>query len=64
MVHKSFFKSKGDHKNIENYRPIANLFLLIKSLKVILKRINEIQSGNNWDITLEDKHRFKHKSNT
>jgi hypothetical protein len=44
-----------------NYRPIANLCCFISKLfeKLILKRILEIQNGNNMDITGTSQHWFK-----
>ena len=59
------FKNKGEKKDIENYRPIANLCSSSKIFeKLILKRILEIQDANNCDITCENQHGFKHKRST
>ena len=51
---------KGPKRNIENYRPIANLCSTSKIFeKLILKRILEIQEENNVDITGKSQHGFK-----
>ena len=59
------FKNKGDKKNIESYRPIANLCSASKVFeKLILKRILEIQDTNNCDITGINQHGFKKNKST
>jgi hypothetical protein len=59
------YKNKGDRNNIQNYRPIANLCSSSKIFeKLILKRINEIQTENETDITGENQHGFKQKRST
>ena len=56
---------KGPKKDIENYRPIANLCSTSKIFeKLILKRIMEIQMQNNVDITGEQQHGFKKGKST
>ena len=59
------YKNKGDKKDIENYRPIANLCSASKIFeKLILKRILKIQEDNKCDLTGEKQHGFKHKRST
>ena len=59
------FKNKGDKKNIESYRPIANLCSASKVFeKLILRRILEIQELNNCDITGPNQHGFKRNHST
>jgi hypothetical protein len=56
------FKNKGDKKNIESYRPEANLCFVSKIFeKLILRRILEIQMENNVDIIGFNRNGFKHK---
>ena len=56
---------KGPKKDIENYRPIANLCSTSKVFeKLILKRIMEIQKLNNVDITGKQQHGFKKGKST
>ena len=51
---------KGPRKDIENYRPIANLCSASKFFeKLILKRITEIADDNNVDITNTRQHGYK-----
>ena len=53
---------KGPRKDIENYRPIANLCSASKIFeKLILKRITEIAEENNVDITNTRQHGYKKK---
>ena len=59
------YKNKGDKKNIESYRPIANLCSASKVFeKLILRRILEIQELNNCDITGINQHGFKRNRST
>ncbi len=59
------YKNKGDRNDIQNYRPIANLCSSSKIFeKLILKRINEIQTDNEADITGENQYGFKHERST
>ena len=59
------FKNKGQRKDIENYRPIANLCSTSKIFeKLILKRMLQIQDENNVDFTGTNQHGFKRKHNT
>ena len=59
------YKNKGEKKNIESYRPIANLCSASKFFeKLILKRILEIQTENNCDITGANQHGFKKQRST
>jgi hypothetical protein len=54
------FKNKGSPKDIENYRPIANLCSASKIFeKLILKRIMEIQDESRIDLTGANQHGFK-----
>jgi hypothetical protein len=56
------FKIKGDLNNIQNYRPIAILCSSSKIFeKLVLKRINEIQSENETDISGENQHGLNKK---
>ena len=56
---------KGQKKDIENYRPIANLCSISKIFeKLILKRIMEVQDLNNVDITGKQQHGFKKGKST
>ena len=58
---------KGPKQNIENYRPISNLCSTSKIFeKLILKRIQNLETLNNIDITGVNQHGFKKKkySNT
>ena len=51
---------KGPKKDIENYRPIANLCSASKIFeKLILRRINEIAEENKVDITNTRQHGYK-----
>ena len=59
------YKNKGDKKDIENYRPIANLCAASKIFeKLILKRILAIEKLNNADITGGNQHGFKKARST
>jgi hypothetical protein len=59
------FKNKGQSKDIENYRPIANLCSTSKIFeKLILRRILEIQEANNIDLTGINQHGFKKGKST
>lgn len=59
------FKNKGEKKDVESYRPIANLCSASKIFeKLILKRIMEIQEENNCDITGSNQHGFKRNKST
>ena len=59
------YKSKGDKKDIENYRPISNLCSSSKIFeKLILKRILDLQKENNIDLTGKSQHGFKKKRST
>ena len=59
------FKNKGNSKDIENYRPIANLCSSSKVFeKLILKRILDIQEAANIDLTGEKQHGFKRNKST
>ena len=59
------FKNKGDKKDIENYRPIANLCSSSKIFeKLILKRIMDIQVLNDVDLTNNSQHGFKKNRST
>ena len=59
------YKNKGDKKNMESYRPIANLCSTSKVFeKLILKRIIEIQDDNECDITGTNQHGFKRNRST
>ena len=58
-------KNKGDKNSIENYRPIANLCSTSKIFKkLILKRINELQTECGCDLTGEGQHGFKKNRST
>ncbi len=59
------FKNKGDKKDVENYRPIANLCAASKVFeKLILKRILDIEKDSNTDITGVNQHGFKKARST
>ena len=59
------FKNKGANKDIENYRPIANLCSTSKIFeKLIMKRIIEIQDSCGVDLTGTDQHGFKRNRST
>jgi hypothetical protein len=59
------FKNKGEKKNIESYRPIANLCSVSKVFeKFILKRLLDIQEKNNCDLTGINQHGFKQNRST
>ena len=59
------YKKKGNTKDMENYRPIANLCSSSKIFeKLILKRILEIQEKLQIDLTNENQHGFKRKKST
>jgi hypothetical protein len=59
------YKNKGEKKDIESYRPIANLCSASKIFeKLILRRIMKIQSDNNCDLTGVNQHGFKQKRST
>ena len=59
------FKNKGEKKNIENYRPIANLCSASKVFeKLILKRLLDIEDENNCDLTGINQHGFKRGRST
>lgn len=59
------YKNKGSKKDVENYRPIANLCSTSKVFeKLILKRILEIQEENNVDLTGKNQHGFKRGHST
>ena len=56
---------KGPTKNIENYRPIANLCSCSKIYeKLILQRIRNLELENNIDLTGKSQHGFKPKHST
>ena len=56
---------KGPKKDIENYRPIANLCSASKIFeKLILRRINEIAEENKVDITNTRQHGYKKTKGT
>ena len=56
---------KGLKNNIENYRPIANLFSASKFFeKLILQRVLEIEKDSNLDITGNFQHGFNWKRST
>ena len=56
---------KGPTKNIENYRPIANLCSCSKIFeKLILQRIRNLEFDNNIDLTGKSQHGFKPKQST
>ena len=59
------YKNKGNKKDIENYRPVANLCAVSKIFeKIILKRILEIQDQNEVDLTGANQHGFKKAHST
>jgi hypothetical protein len=59
------FKNKGQKKDIENYRPIANLCSSSKIFeKLILTRILQIGSEKQVDFTGKNQHGFKRKRST
>ena len=56
---------KGNKHDVVNYRPIANLCCTSKIFeKLIMKRIKEIESLNNVDLTNTSQHGFKTKHST
>ena len=56
---------KGNPKKIENYRPIANLCSTSKIFeKLILMRLNQLESINNISITGKSQHGFKKNHST
>lgn len=56
---------KGDPKNINNYRPIANLCSSSKVFeKLILKQIHYLESTNKLDFTGKPQHGFKRNKST
>jgi hypothetical protein len=58
-------KTKMKKKNIESYRPIANLCSMTKIFEnLILKRILDIQDKNKCDLTGRNKHSSKQKRST
>ena len=60
-----FIHQQGDIKNIENYRPIANLCSTSKIFeKLILQRILEIKDENQCDLTGQNQHGFKKNRST
>ena len=59
------YKNKGPTKDIKNYRPIANLCSTSKVFeKLILKRIMEIQTTHEVDLTGKNQHGFKKARST
>ena len=59
------YKNKGATKDMENYRPIANLCSTSKVFeKLILKRIQEIQTHHGVDLTGTNQHGFKKSRST
>jgi hypothetical protein len=59
------YKNKGDKKDVESYRPIANLCSTSKVFeKLILKHILEIQDENECNLTGQNQHGFKCKRST
>jgi hypothetical protein len=59
------YKNKGDKKDIESYRPIANLCSSSKIFeKLILKCILEIEASNKVDLTGSNQHGFKRERST
>ena len=56
---------KGQTKNVENYRPIANLCSCSKIFeKLILQRIRKLEFDNKIDLTGKSQHGFKPKHST
>ena len=56
---------KGQMKNVENYRPIANLCSCSKIFeKLILQRIRKLEFDNKIDLTGKSQHGFKPKHST
>ena len=56
---------KGDAKQIENYRPIANLCATSKIFeKLIQNKLLQIQTENDIDLTNKSQHGFKKKHST
>ena len=56
---------KGQTKNIENYRPIANLCSCSKIFeKLILQRIRKLEAVNDIDLTGKSQHGFKPQHST
>ena len=59
------YTNKGTTKDMENYRPIANLCSTSKVFeKLILKRILEIQTKHKVDLTGNNQHGFKKSRST
>ena len=59
------YKSKGEKTDIENYRPISNLCSASKIFeKLILKRILDIQTEQDTDLTGNPQHGFKKSRST
>jgi hypothetical protein len=59
------YKNKGHTKDIEKYRPIANLCAASKIFeKLIMKRIIEIQNEERIDLTGDRQRGFKRQRST